>query len=186
MSFEGNDMQYQAKLDVILDAPLVGRWQQSGGVKTLVDHGLIEKFMEIFEPFITQEAPEVDDNFRREKIWLYPKDAVREAVINALAHRDWSRSIDIMITNYCDRLEINSPGAFLNSMNIEKMISGQRIHRNQIIAGALRDYDYIDGRGMGVRTRIIPAMRTLNKTDPIFEATEDYIKTILPRRKTSG
>jgi ATP-dependent DNA helicase RecG len=183
MSFEGADMQYQAQLDTILDAPLVGRWQKSGGVRTLVDNGLIEKFMEIFEPFITQEAAEIDDNFRREKIWLYPKDAVRETVINALAHRDWSRSIDIMVTNYCDRLEIISPGSFLNSMNIEKMISGQRIHRNQIIAGVLRDYDYIDGRGMGVRTKVIPTMRNVNKTDPIFEATEDYIKTILPRKK---
>jgi predicted HTH transcriptional regulator len=49
----------------------------------------------------------------KEKTWFYPKDAVREAVINALAHRDWSRRIDIMIANYSDRLEINSPGSFL-------------------------------------------------------------------------
>jgi ATP-dependent DNA helicase RecG len=80
-------------------------------------------------------------------------------------------------------LEIISPGSFLNSMNIEKMISGQRIHRNQIITGVLRDYDDLDGRGMGVRTKVIPTMRNVNKTDPIFEATEDYIKTILPRKK---
>jgi ATP-dependent DNA helicase RecG len=149
----------------------------------LVDNGLIEKFLELFEPFITQEAADIDEHFRREKTWFYPREAVRELVINAQAHRDWSRTIDIMVTNYSDRLEIISPGAFQNSMNVQKMIAGQRSHRNQLIAGILRDYGYIDGRGMGVRTKVIPSMRSLNKTDPIFEAAEDYVKTILPRKK---
>jgi ATP-dependent DNA helicase RecG len=54
--------------------------------------------------------------------------------------------------------------------------------RGKIIADILRDYGYIDGRGMGVRTKVIPSMRSLNKTDPLFEATEDYVKTTLPRK----
>jgi ATP-dependent DNA helicase RecG len=55
-----------------------------------------------------------------------------------------------------------------------------------LIAGILRDYGYIDGRGMGVRTKVIPSMRSLNKTDPVFVATDDYIKTILPRKKAGA
>jgi ATP-dependent DNA helicase RecG len=184
MSYKGTEMEYQAQLDMVLDMPLVGRWQKNErNTKVLVDNGLIEQFLQIFEPFITQEPNDFDEHFRREKTWFYPRDAVRELAINALAHRDWSRTIDIEITNYSDRLAVISPGAFQNSMSIKKMIDGQRSHRNQLIADILRDYGYIEGKGMGIRTKVIPSMRSLNKTDPIFEATEDYVKTTLPRKK---
>jgi ATP-dependent DNA helicase RecG len=52
--------------------------------------------------------------------------------------------------------------------------------------GVLRNFGYIDGRGMGARTKVILSMRSLNKTDPVFEAAEDYVKTILPRKKTEA
>jgi ATP-dependent DNA helicase RecG len=184
MAFAGNDKEYQALLDVVLDAPLVGRWQVTeSGRKQLVDEGLIEKFSSAIEPFITQEASEIDENMRREKAWFYPWEAVRETVINALAHRDWTRSVDIEVTNYVDRLEIISPGKLQNSMTISKMIAGQRSPKNTLIMEVLRGYGYVDARGMGVRTKVIPLMRTLNQADPIFESTDDYLKTILPRGK---
>ena len=182
MAFAGDDKEYRAFLDVVLDAPLVGRWQVTeSGRKQLVDDGLIEKFSAAIEPFITQEASEIDETMRREKVWFYPWEAVRETVINALAHRDWTRSVDIEVTNYVDRLEIISPGRLQNSMTISKMIAGQRSPRNTLIMEVLRDYGYVDARGMGVRTKVIPLMQTLNKADPIFEATDDYLKTILPK-----
>jgi ATP-dependent DNA helicase RecG len=187
MSFAGKDKGYAAQLDVVLDAPLVGRWEQAGaGNKILAGEGLIEKFTAAITPFITQEAPAIDENMRREKSWFYPWEAVREVVINALAHRDWTRSIDIEVTNYADRLEVVSPGSFQNSMNIEKMIAGQRSHRNSQIVGILRDYGYIDARGMGIRTKVLPLMRAQNNVDPQFEATEDFVKTTLFRRSSPG
>lgn len=184
MSFRGNDKEYQAQLDEILETPLIGRWRKTESApKELLDNGLIEKFSSTIRPFITLESSKIDENMRRESEWFYPWEALREAVINALAHRDWTRSVDIEVSNYSDRIEIISPGRFQNSMNIEKMIAGQRSHRNSLIVGVLRDYGYVDARGMGVRTKVIPSMRSQNKTDPIFEATEDYVKTILPRKK---
>lgn len=185
MAFAGKDKEYQALLDVVLDAPLVGRWQVTeSGKKQLVDEGLIEKFSSAIEPFITLESSEIDEHMRREKNWFYPWEAIRETVINALAHRDWTRSVDIEITNYSDRLEVISPGKLQNSMTIDKMVAGQRSPRNTLIMEILRDYGYVDSRGMGVRTKVIPLMRTLNHVDPIFEATDDYLKTVLPRKKS--
>lgn len=187
MSFAGDDKEYQAQLDVVLDAPLVGRWQITGeGQRQLIDEGLIEKFSNTIEPFITQEPSEIDENMRREKTWCYPREAVRETVINALVHRDWTRSVDIEVTNYSDRLEIISPGKLQNSMTVRKMIAGQRSPRNTLIMEILRDYGYVDSRGMGVRTKIIPLMKSINQTTPEFEATEDYLKTILYRKKIDG
>lgn len=183
MAFAGNDKEYQALLDVVLDAPLVGRWQVTeSGQKQLVDEGLIEKFAATIEPFISQEAAEIDSNMRREKTWFYPWEAIRESVINAVVHRDWTRSVDIEVANYSDRLEIISPGKLNNSMTITKMLAGQRSPRNNLIMEVLRDYGYVDARGMGVRTKIIPLMQALNQVKPIFEATDDYLKTLLPRK----
>jgi len=83
---------------------------------------------------------------------------------------------------YSDRMEVISPGALQNSMTVEKMILGQRSPRNPIIMEVLRDYGYVDSRGMGVRTKVIPLMKSINLTEPSFEATEDYLKTILLRK----
>lgn len=183
MVFDGENKEYQAKLDTLLDSPLVGRWEENAGQKELVDDGLIEKFAASIRPFISQEASEIDENMRRESTWFYPREAVRETVINALVHRDWTRSVDIEVTCYSDRLEIISPGKLQNSMTIKKMLDGQRSPRNQIIMEIMRDYGYVDARGMGVRTKVVPLMKKMNQADPIFESTDDYLKTILPGKK---
>jgi len=183
MAFPGEDKAYRALLDVVLDAPLAGRWKVVAGQKQLVDKGLIEEFAATIEPFIAEEAAQIDQNMRRDKIWFYPWEAVRETVINALAHRDWTRFVDIEVANYRDRLEVVSPGRLQNSMTVSKMMAGQRSPRNLLIMEILRDYGYVDARGMGVRTKVIPLMKRINQTEPIFEATEDYLKTVLPRKQ---
>lgn len=182
--FEGNDKTYQALLDTVLDGPLVGLWRpDEAELRTLAetDYGLIERFAETIRPFIGEESDSVDQHLRRERNWFYPLEAIRESCINALAHRDWTRSVDIEVGCYSDRLEVVSPGSLQNSMTIDKMIAGQRSPRNPLIVEVLRDYGYVDARGMGVRTKIIPLMRQQNQVEPIFDATDDYVKTILPR-----
>lgn len=181
MAFAGDDKEYQALLDVVLDGPMVGRWAvDASGAKTLVDDGLIEKCAGALGPFISQEAADIDQHMRREKQWLYPIEAIRETVVNALAHRDWTRFVDIEISAYADRLEVISPGAFPNSMTVEKMKAGQRSSRNPILVEVLRDYGYVDARGMGVRTKVIPLMKQQVGQEPGFEATDDFVKTVLP------
>ena len=71
-------------------------------------------------------------------------------------------------------------------MTIDKMVAGQRSPRNTLIMEILRDYGYVDSRGMGIRTKVIPLMMRENKVGPIYEATEDYLKTVLPRKSSDG
>jgi len=182
LAFDGEDKTYRAELDSVLDAPMVGLWRQDEtGSRRLAesDYGLVERFIETLEPFISEEENDIDEGFRRKRYWHYPREAVRELLINALAHRDWTRSVDIEVASYSDRLEVTSPGALQNSMTIEKMIAGQRSPRNPLIVEVLRDYGYVDARGMGVRTKIIPSMRNHNSTEPIFDLTDDYLKVSL-------
>jgi ATP-dependent DNA helicase RecG len=183
LAFAGEEKQYQALLDRILDGPMVGRWELTDSGKSLIDSGIIERFIEQISPFVSLEAAVIDGGFRRESQWFYPIDAIREVLVNALAHRDWTRFVDIEVSLYADRLEVISPGALQNSMTIEKMIAGQRSPRNILIMEVLRDYGYVDYRGMGIRTKVVPLMKRMNHVEPIFEATEDYLKTVLPRAK---
>ena len=181
MAFNTPDKEYQAVLDDIMDGPMVGRWDVEEGERRLIDGGLIERFMEQMKPFISQEAGQIDAGLRRETQWFYPLEAIRESLINALAHRDWTRFVEIEAVNYSDRFEVISPGALNNSMTIEKMKAGQRSPRNTIIMEVLRDYAYVDYRGMGVRTKIVPLTRQLTGKDPEFIVTDDYLKTVLYR-----
>ncbi|NDY71470.1 transcriptional regulator [Desulfobacter hydrogenophilus] len=182
-AFNSPDKEYKAELDAILDGPLAARWDFTQGARQLIDEGLIESVLQKMDPFISEELDKIAENFQREKQYLYPIEAIREVLINALVHRDWTRFVDIEIGIYSDRLEVISPGCLQNSMTVEKMIAGQRYTRNTIIMEIMRDYGYVDFRGMGLRTKVIPLMRSHNDCDPIFEATEDYLKVILPRRK---
>ena len=176
MAFDGTDKDYKARFDRVLDGPLVA-------LRSGQQDGLIEQFSSHIQELISEESSTIGSDFRRQRQWHYPPEVIREVIINALAHRDWTRAVDIEITVYADRLECISPGPLPNSMTVEKMVAGQRSMRNQVILDVLRDYGYVDARGMGVRTKIIPLMRRENNVDPIFEATEDYVKTILPRGK---
>lgn len=182
MVFDSNEKIYQARMDEIINLPMVGRWKKDAkGARELVSEGIIDDFVRLTRPFLIKEGDAVDENMKREKSWLYPIEALREVIVNALVHRDWTRSVDIEISIFNNRIEIISPGALHNSMTVGKMIAGQRSPRNPLIIEIMRDYGYVDARGMGIRTKVIPLMRMMNKVDPVFEATDDYLKTTLFR-----
>ncbi len=180
MAFEGEEKSYEALDDRLIDGPLVALRKESvGGGGVIAENGLIENLVDAMRPFVSEGAAEIDASMRRERHWLYPVQALREALVNALAHRDWTRYEEIEVARYADRLEVLSPGALQNSMTVEKMVAGQRSPRNPLIVEVLRDYGYVDARGMGVRNKIIPLLREHNETDPVFDATEDHLRLVL-------
>lgn len=184
MSFVGDTKEYQAQDDIVLDGPLVALWEgRSGAGRSIVEDGLLERLIDRMHPFISEERSEIHGGLRRELNCRYPSDAVREALLNAFVHRDWTRSLEVEVANYADRLEVTSPGALQNSMTIEKMLAGQRSPRNSIIVEIMRDYGYVDARGMGVRRKIVPLTRTYSGKDAGFELTDDYLRVVIPSRQ---
>ena len=182
-AFSGKTKAYQARLDLIMDAPLAARFDVRDGGRHVIDDGLTEKFLRAIEPFIVEEADQITSGLRRDKNRLYPIEAIREIVINALVHRDWTRSVDIEVGLYEDRLEVISPGGLHNSMTVEKMIAGRRYARNNILMEIMRDYEYVDHRGMGIRSKVLPLLKAHKHPEPAFEANEDYLKTTLYRKR---
>lgn len=183
MSFAGETKDYQAQDDTVLDGPLVALWQgRPGAGRSILEDGLLERLIDRMRPFISIEGSAITEGLRRESNDRYALDAVREALLNSLVHRDWTRSIEVEVVNYSDRLEVTSPGALQNSMTIEKMLAGQRSPRNSIIVEIMRDYGYVDARGMGVRRKIVPLTRDYSGKDAKFELTDDYLRVVIPAR----
>jgi len=186
MAFDALDLQYRALLDVVLDGPMLARWVfDDDGVRTIVDDGLVEKLAQTILPYITIEGDKIDKGFRRPSKVLYPMEAIRELILNALAHRDWTRSTDIELRIFSNRLEIISPGALPGSMTIEKMKAGQRYARNALIMEVLREYNYVEERGMGIRTKVIPQVKSITGKEPVFTADEDSLMITIYRDETT-
>jgi ATP-dependent DNA helicase RecG len=104
----------------------------------------------------------------------YPEDACREALTNAIAHRDYSiegRAIEVYV--FDDRLEIRSPGALLSTVSIAGIKSLEGVHqsRNTVVARTLRELGYMREMGEGFR-RIYQLMRAHDLVEPELAADD--------------
>ena len=185
MSFAGDDKTYEAQDDGVIDGPLVALWT-GDHIQPPAQPGLLERLLERMNPFFMLQSGNLQDGLRRVALNRYAREAVREAVLNAFVHRDWTRPAEVEIVNYADRLEVSSPGALQNSMTVEKMLAGQRSARNPIVVEVMRDYGYVEHRGMGVRRKIVPLTRDHAGKDAGFEATDDFVRVTLPARRVDS
>lgn len=105
---------------------------------------------------------------RRKDVWSIPLVLLREAVINALVHADYSqRGAPIRISFFDDRIEIESPGILLPGMTVEDMRQGVSKIRNHVIARVFRELNLIEQWGSGVR-RIFREADELGLPEPQF------------------
>ena len=177
MAFKGDKKAYDALDDQVLDGPLIAHWRESSGSgREIAEKGLIELLADTIRPFVSEEAGEVDESMRRERRWHYPVEALHKAVVNALAHRDWTRYEEMEVVCYVDRLEVLSPGALNDSMTLEKMITGRRSARNPLIVNVLCDYGYAT-RIRGVRNKIIPLTQFRQTCEMCQKCAHNYFET---------
>jgi len=105
---------------------------------------------------------------RRKDVWSIPLVLLREAVINALVHADYSqRGAPIRVSFFDDRIEIESPGILLPGMTVEDMRQGVSKIRNHVIARVFRELNLIEQWGSGVR-RIFREADELGLPEPQF------------------
>lgn len=132
---------------------------------TLAEPGLVDQAWD-FVRRNTMPSARLD-NPRQIDRWDYSEDVVREVVVKALVHRDYSIvGTDVMLVIYWDRLEVVSLGRLPSTVTPEGMKLGLRYAHNQTLVNVMRDYGYVDARGMGIRTKIIPGMLAHNGSEP--------------------
>ncbi|HAN10503.1 MAG TPA: hypothetical protein DCP90_07805 [Clostridiales bacterium] len=114
---------------------------------------------------------------QRDEYPSYPEVAVREAIINAIIHRDYFDNGNVMIAFFDDRVEIVSPGKLYGGMTVEKMFDGETALRNPILARALHKIEYIEHWGTGMK-KIQEAYLGFSKK-PKFEEMSVSVKMSL-------
>src|SRR3990167_9000739 len=119
---------------------------------------------------------------RREEEYEYPVDVVREAIVNAVAHRDYFSKDAIQIYVFEDRIEITNPGSLPQALPRE-LFGTISVQRNPLTYRILRDYGYVEGLGSGI-PRMINEMRSYGLRDPEFRIYEAFFRVILRNAKS--
>lgn len=106
----------------------------------------------------------------------YPETAIREAVVNAVCHRDYSRKgADIKFAIFDDRIEITSPGGLLPQISILDLGTGVSELRNKIIGRIFNEAGLIEGWGTGIR-RIRKQIEEKGLVPPEFKENNGFFK----------
>jgi ATP-dependent DNA helicase RecG len=164
VAFPGVDKDYATRERAALRGPMTPLLNDAGGI---VEAGLVEQAIAFVQRNTAVGGQLEEGGARRENLPAYPREAIREAIVNALIHRDYLlSSTDIELSIYEDRLEITSPGRLPNGITPARMLTGCRATRNQLIKDVMRDYRYLEHSGMGVPRKIVRCMREHNGTEP--------------------
>jgi len=119
------------------------------------------------------------EGLRRSNIPEYPTNALREAITNAVMHRDWFiDGANVFVEIYTDRIEVVSPGSLPQGLQLTDLGS-RSIRRNALIADLLHHINFIEKAGTGIR-RIRNEARAQGCPEPKFEANGFFTVTFLP------
>jgi len=108
----------------------------------------------------------------------YPFEAVRELLVNAIAHRDYSVQGDcIHLHIFSDRLEVHSPGGLPGPVTLDNLLEA-RFSRNAVIVQTLADLGFVERLGYGL-DRVVTVMRQNNLPPPLFEEAAGSFRVTL-------
>jgi predicted HTH transcriptional regulator len=121
---------------------------------------------------------------RRKDRWNLPPTAVREAIVNAVAHADYAQSgAPTRISIFDDRLEVENPGLLPFGLTVEDLQRGISKLRNRVIGRVLHDLGLIEQWGSGIQ-RMTAACRDLGLGAPVLEEIGIRFRVTLGTAKT--
>ena len=123
---------------------LADKKEITGTLPELIDN--TTALVQLFLP-----KPSVINGMKREETIQIPLKVIRETLVNAVCHRDYSMSTQkIFVYLFRHRLEVTSPGKIPNTITVEKMLYGYSAPRNIFLVKYLDNMRYIDGLGRGI------------------------------------
>jgi ATP-dependent DNA helicase RecG len=111
-----------------------------------------------------------------------PKEALREAIVNAVAHRDYTVQGPIRLFIFDDRIEIHTPGKPPNTVNEAAMRAGVHVVRNPRIYARLSDAGLVTRAGTGIR-RIIRLVKEATGRDVEIAVRDFEVELTIPRKQ---
>lgn len=108
----------------------------------------------------------------------YSESAVREALLNAIVHREYAFRASTLISLYEDRMEVVSVGGLVSGIVLEDIMMGVSVCRNPQLANVFYHLKLIEAYGTGI-SKIMQAYQNA-KRKPVFRATPNAFKVLLP------
>ncbi|MBM6897566.1 putative DNA binding domain-containing protein [Pseudoflavonifractor capillosus] len=114
----------------------------------------------------------------------YPEDALREALLNSLVHRDYSFRASTLVCVYADRIEFVSVGGLPSGIELDDIMLGLSVCRNPKLAAIFYRLQLIEAYGTGM-PKIMNAY-TETELKPKIEVSSNAFKITLPNRNTGA
>lgn len=166
--FASHSMVRLARFQGALPLNFIDRLDCAGTLPEMIDEA------ERFVRRNTRLAAKIT-GFERREITEYPYTAVREAIANAVAHRDYDRTdIEVRVAVFDDRIEVQSPGRLPAPLTLQSL-GEQPALRNQVIAELLFNIRYIERWNTGIQ-RMRDEMRRHGLPEPIFAEVGETFK----------
>jgi ATP-dependent DNA helicase RecG len=122
---------------------------------------------------------------RRKEHWNFPPAAVREAIINAVAHADYSqRGAPLRLSIFDDRLEVENPGLLPFGLTLEDLPRGVSKLRNRVIGRTFHALGLIEQWGSGIQ-RMTAACREAGLAAPVFEELATRFRVTIATARVS-
>ncbi len=123
---------------------------------------------------------------RRKERWNLPPAAVREAIINAVAHADYAqRGAPIRVSIFDDRLEVENPGLLPFGLTVDDLLQGISKLRNRVIGLVFHELGLIEQWGSGIQ-RMMAACRDAGLAAPLLEELGTRFRVTLRMEKTAA
>ena len=121
-------------------------------------------------------------NWQRSDEAPYPASALREAMVNAVAHRDYRLTgSQIHVFMFADRVEVKSPGKLPGHVTLKNLLK-ERYSRNEALVQVLADMGFIERLGYGI-DRMLRVMKERHQPEPHFEETDGgFMVTLLAKK----
>lgn len=135
---------------------------------------LIETFEEVekqFKPWVIEEEMQV--GLFRVPAPNYDRRAFREALVNALVHRDFSRLDSIHVKISDDGLSISNPGGFVEGVTLDNLLVADPGSRNPLLADAIKRIGLAERTGRGI-DRLYEGMLRYGRPVPDYSMSNDY------------
>ena len=142
--------------------------------------GSLDEQINLIQKFILRNIPleAIIVGAKRVEKFEYPEEAIRELVANAVIHRDYRiTETYTQVTIFSNRIEISNPGNLPPGVTINNLKVSQ-FSRNEIIAGILKDMDYLEEFGRGIDI-VFSRMKEEGLLEPLFKNVSNSFKVIL-------
>jgi len=136
----------------------------------------IEKIWDFIEPFNSVHL--IKDAFLETPIPSFPEDVVREAILNAVVHRDYTLPDSIYVRMFPERLEISSPGSFIGGVTPHNVLTHPPVRRNPLLAEIFQHIGAVNRGGLGV-DRMYRRLLSYGKLPPEFPEIDGAVEVIL-------